>query len=67
MCWLVSFQGKDEEQPEKNLLGVVGTDVRINDIVKLIPNYKVDLCTCLVWLEFRFTLLMLLSLFLVTR
>ncbi|XP_070193860.1 voltage-dependent calcium channel subunit alpha-2/delta-3-like [Littorina saxatilis] len=30
----------DEENPEKNLLGVVGTDVRINDIVKVIPNYQ---------------------------
>ena len=39
--WYAYFQSKDEEEPEKNLLGVVGTDVRINDIVKLIPNYKV--------------------------
>ncbi|KAK7495559.1 hypothetical protein BaRGS_00013257 [Batillaria attramentaria] len=32
--------GKTEEEPSKNLLGVVGTDVRINDLVKLIPAYK---------------------------
>ncbi|XP_076447290.1 voltage-dependent calcium channel subunit alpha-2/delta-3-like [Babylonia areolata] len=32
--------GKEEENPEKNLLGVVGTDVRINEIIKLIPNYR---------------------------
>ncbi|XP_076468811.1 voltage-dependent calcium channel subunit alpha-2/delta-3-like [Babylonia areolata] len=31
---------KHEERPEKNLLGVVGTDIRINDIVKLIPRYQ---------------------------
>ncbi|KAL8621814.1 hypothetical protein ACOMHN_016300 [Nucella lapillus] len=32
--------GKQEDNPQKNLLGVVGTDVRINDIIKLIPNYR---------------------------
>ncbi|KAL8569176.1 hypothetical protein ACOMHN_035446 [Nucella lapillus] len=36
-----STVSKSEERPEKNLLGVVGTDVRINDIVKLIPTYQV--------------------------
>ncbi|XP_012936557.2 voltage-dependent calcium channel subunit alpha-2/delta-3 [Aplysia californica] len=32
--------GPKEEEPERNLLGVVGTDVRINELMKLIPTYK---------------------------
>lgn len=40
-CLVVNvFQAKCEEDPTKNLLGVVGTDVRVNDLVKLIPTYK---------------------------
>uniref|UniRef100_A0A2C9LAP9 VWFA domain-containing protein n=1 Tax=Biomphalaria glabrata TaxID=6526 RepID=A0A2C9LAP9_BIOGL len=30
-----------EEDPRKNLLGVVGTDVRINELMKFIPTYQV--------------------------
>ncbi|XP_055882009.1 voltage-dependent calcium channel subunit alpha-2/delta-3-like isoform X2 [Biomphalaria glabrata] len=29
-----------EEDPRKNLLGVVGTDVRINELMKFIPTYQ---------------------------
>ena len=33
-------RGVEKNQDDK-LLGVVGTDVRINDLIKMIPNYKV--------------------------
>ncbi|KAK3765199.1 hypothetical protein RRG08_051823 [Elysia crispata] len=32
--------GPKEEMPKRNLLGVVGTDVRINELMKLIPTFE---------------------------
>ncbi|GFO15487.1 voltage-dependent calcium channel subunit alpha-2/delta-3, partial [Plakobranchus ocellatus] len=32
--------GPKEEEPNRNLLGVVGTDVRINELMKYIPTYE---------------------------
>ncbi|CAG5123051.1 unnamed protein product, partial [Candidula unifasciata] len=32
--------GVGEEEPETNLLGVVGTDLRVNDLMKFIPTFK---------------------------
>ncbi|XP_059146243.1 voltage-dependent calcium channel subunit alpha-2/delta-3-like [Physella acuta] len=32
--------GELEEVPDRNLIGVVGTDIRINDIIKMLPTFK---------------------------